>query len=114
MTAVTIGRRERKKAAVRRHIIDTAIGLFERHGLDQVTVDHIADVADLGKGTLYNYFQAKEDIIVAYVVEKEREVQARVTRLSLSRRSLPEILTEYVRMQSRLKRRYHGFVRVFL
>jgi AcrR family transcriptional regulator len=115
MTRVTrTPRRERKKAAVRRRIIETAIDLFGRHGLDEVTVEHIADVADLGKGTIYNYFQAKEDIVVAYMVEKERQVQARISHLAESKGPVASILAAYIQLQFRLKRSYHPFVRVFL
>lgn len=115
MTAVIYSkRRERKKTAIRLKIIATAMELFTRHGLEEVTVEHIADLADLGKGTIYNYFQTKEDIVVAYMVEKEREVQARMAGLNVSTGSLESVLTEYLRLQFRLKRRYHKFVRVFL
>jgi AcrR family transcriptional regulator len=114
MTTVINARRERKKTAIRQNIVDTAIELFGRHGLDDVTVEHIADVADLGKGTLYNYFQTKEDIVVAYMVQKEEQVQSRIRRLTVSRGSLASILTEYILFQFRLKRPYHRFVRVFL
>jgi AcrR family transcriptional regulator len=107
-------RRERKKAAVRHKIIATAMELFARHGIEQVTVEHIADVADLGKGTIYNYFQTKEDIVVAYMVEKEGRIQSRIARLSASKGSLEDVLTEYLQIQFRLKRKYHKFVRVFL
>lgn len=116
MTMVTknSSRRDRKKAAVREQIIATAVELFSRHGLEGVTVEHIADVADLGKGTIYNYFKTKEDIVVAYMVEKEKEVQARLPRLIKKQGTLASILTEYIRLQFRLKRPYHPFVRVFL
>ena len=107
-------RRARKKATVRSQIISTAIKLFSRHGLDAVTVEHIADVADIGKGTLYNYFKTKEDIVVAFMAEKEREIQARVKHLLSASGSAESILAEYIRFQFRLKRPYHSFVRVFL
>ena len=107
-------RRARKKAAVRERIITTAVKLFSRHGFADVTVDHIADVADLGKGTIYNYFATKEDIVVAFMVEREREVQAKLSHFKTSRGSLQEILTEFIRFQFRLKQPYHSFVRVFL
>jgi AcrR family transcriptional regulator len=114
MTKVISIRREKKKTAVRARIIATAMELFTRHGIDQVTVEHIADVADLGKGTIYNYFQTKEDIVVAYMVEKEKEVQARIARLAGSRAPLRDVLTEYLQLQFRMKRKYHQFVRIFL
>ena len=116
MTMVTSNpsRRARKKAAARERIIATAMELFSRHGLEGVTVEHIADVVDLGKGTIYNYFKTKEDIVVAYMVEKEKQVQARLPGLMRQKKDLASILTEYIQLQFRLKRPYHQFVRVFL
>ena len=107
-------RRERKRAMLRVRIVSTAIELFARHGFESVTVDHIADVADIGKGTVYNYFQTKEDIVVAYMVEIERKVQTRVPALTASKKRLESILAEFMRFQLRLKKPYHKFVRVFL
>jgi AcrR family transcriptional regulator len=108
-------RRERKKEEARTRIIETAIRLFAKHGMANVTVDHIADMADVGKGTIYNYFETKEDIIVAYMASLEPAIQAKVRKL-LKRKelTLAETLTEYVRHQYDLKKHHHEFVRVFL
>jgi AcrR family transcriptional regulator len=107
-------RRERKKAAGRAHILATAIQLFSQHGLDSVTVDQIADAADIGKGTIYNYFSTKEDIVVAFMVDFETRVQAKVRRLVTSKGSLESILAGFIRFQFQLKKPYHQFVRIFL
>ena len=107
-------RRDRKHAALRAHIIATAIQLFSRHGIANVTVDLIADVADIGKGTIYNYFQTKEDIIVAYMVDLEAKLQPKVRAFAASKKTLESILVEFIRFQFRLKKPYHPFVRVFL
>ena len=64
-------RRERKKIAARAQILSTAIDLFSRRGLDAVTIDEIAAAADVGKGTIYNYFATKEDIVVAFMADLE-------------------------------------------
>jgi len=115
MTVVTKqSRRQRKKSAVRAQIIAAAIKLFSRHGIPNVTVEQIAEAADIGKGTIYNYFQTKEDIVVAFMVDLERRVQARLHGLANSTEPLDSILAEFVRLQFRWKRRYHTFVRVFL
>ncbi|UCH10752.1 MAG: TetR/AcrR family transcriptional regulator [Fidelibacterota bacterium] len=37
--------------------------LFRRDGIDQTTMEAIAEEADIAKGTLYNYFPIKEAII---------------------------------------------------
>jgi len=107
-------RRARKKSAVRSQIIAAAIELFSRNGIENVTVDQIAEAADIGKGTVYNYFDTKEDIVVAFMADLERRVQARLHRLGARTGTLDSILAEFVRLQLRRKKRYHQFVRVFL
>lgn len=117
MTTVTKearNRRERKKAAIRAQIIATAVGLFSRQGIADVTVEEIAEAADIGKGTVYNYFVTKEDIVVAFMMELEQRVQAKVSRFAASASSLDSILAGLIRFQFRLKEPYHAFVRVFL
>src|SRR6266481_6665338 len=102
MTTVTNGfqsRRARKKAAMRAQIIAAAIRLFSEHGIEAVTVDQIAAAADVGKGTIYNYFQTKEDIVVAFMIDLERRVQARLSRFTASEASLHSILTAFIRFQ---------------
>jgi AcrR family transcriptional regulator len=111
---LSIPRRDRKKSAVRAKIIAAAIGLFSKHGIVHVTVEQIAEAADVGKGTIYNYFDTKEAVVVAFMVDLERKVQARLPRIAKSRRDLASILTEYIHFQFRLKKRHHQFVRVFL
>jgi AcrR family transcriptional regulator len=108
-------RRERKKEEIRARIIETAIGVFARHGIANVTVDHVADMADVGKGTIYNYFETKEDIVVAHMAELESKIQAKVLKLRIHKnKSLRETLTEFIRYQFLLKKKHHDFARVFL
>lgn len=61
------GRRERKKDETRTRIVTVAMELFERQGFNTTTMEQIADVADVAKGTLYNYFPVKEAIISAFM-----------------------------------------------
>lgn len=55
MTSETIGRRERKKAQVRRALADAALRLFRERGYDQVTVNQIADEADVSIATVFKH-----------------------------------------------------------
>ena len=111
---VVISRREHKKAAARSRILSTAIDLFSRKGIDAVTVDEIAAAADVGKGTIYNYFSTKEDIIVAFMADLESRVQLRLRSFIAGTASLDSILARFIEFQFRLKAPYHQFVRVFL
>jgi AcrR family transcriptional regulator len=107
-------RRDRKKAMTRRQIVDAGVRLFSEHGIEAVTVDQIAAAADIGKGTIYNYFQTKEDIVVAFMVDLERTVQARLRTVAIADRSVADTLIDFVQSQFKLKKRYHAFVKVFL
>jgi AcrR family transcriptional regulator len=55
-------RRSRKRLATRQTISDAATRLFMEHGFDHVTVDQIADAADVGRMTVFNHFPRKEDM----------------------------------------------------
>ena len=55
-------RRSRKRLATRQGISDAATCLFMKRGFDHVTVDEIADAADVGRMTVFNHFPRKEDM----------------------------------------------------
>ncbi|WP_043626634.1 TetR/AcrR family transcriptional regulator [Nonomuraea candida] len=61
---MTEGLRERKKRQTRRRISDVAIGLFVARGFDNVTIAEVAAAAEVSVNTVYNYFQAKEDLVL--------------------------------------------------
>ncbi|SCL71904.1 transcriptional regulator, TetR family [Micromonospora citrea] len=57
------GLRERKKAATRLALHEAALRLATEHGLDRVTVEAIADTANVSRRTFSNYFSSKEEAI---------------------------------------------------
>ncbi len=63
------GRRERKKLATRRKIFRAAVELFTEKGFDATTVEEIAERADVGKGTVFNYFPQKTAFLIAAYTE---------------------------------------------
>ncbi len=53
------------KQEVRGRIIQSAIECFSKNGFDRTRMDEISLLANLSKGTLYNYFDNKEDLFNA-------------------------------------------------
>lgn len=55
-------RREREKEQRRNDILDAAEKVFFAKGVDNATMDEVAEAAELSKGTLYLYFKSKEEL----------------------------------------------------
>ncbi|MFI7241577.1 TetR/AcrR family transcriptional regulator [Streptomyces qinglanensis] len=70
------GRRERKKAATRRKIADTALRLFLERGYDAVGIREVAAEADVAVTTLFSHFPSKE----ALVFEQDTDFEQRLIR----------------------------------
>jgi len=60
--SISPDRRTRKRLATRQAISDAATRLFMEQGFDHVTVDQIAEAADVGRMTVFNHFPRKEDM----------------------------------------------------
>jgi AcrR family transcriptional regulator len=58
-------RKEREKQQRRKEILRAAEKVFHQKGFDRATMDDIADMAELSKGTLYLYFNSKENLHMA-------------------------------------------------
>lgn len=70
-----ITRKERERLSRKNEIIAAAREVFCTHGFNDATLDEIAVKAEFGKGTLYNYFQGKEDLYEAVLAELFDECQ---------------------------------------
>jgi AcrR family transcriptional regulator len=75
----SLGLRERKKIRTRRAISEAAIALFMENGFDNVSVAEVAAAAEVSKMTVFNYFPAKEDLVLERVddhIDEASEVVA--------------------------------------
>ncbi|WP_328387867.1 TetR/AcrR family transcriptional regulator [Nocardia sp. NBC_00416] len=70
------GRRERKKAATRQKIADTARQLFLDRGYDAVGIREVAAEADVAVTTVFSHFASKE----ALVFERDDDFEQRLTQ----------------------------------
>jgi mycofactocin system transcriptional regulator len=55
--------RGRRPSTTRAQIARVALGLFERNGFDETTVEDIAGAAGISRRTLFRYFESKRDIV---------------------------------------------------
>jgi len=64
------GLRERKRAETRQRIIDAALDLALKTGLEQATVEAISAAAGVSPRTFFNYFESKDDALVGLPDER--------------------------------------------
>ncbi len=69
----TLSRNERKRQRTRQALIDATRKLAGSVGLENVSVQEITELADVGLGTFYNYFEHKEAVFEAVLVELQRD-----------------------------------------
>lgn len=59
-------------------ILNGALKVFQKQGIEKATMDEIAKEADFGKATLYYYFESKEDIFSAILEQGWKEIWERI------------------------------------
>ena len=88
---------DRRITKSKRALRAALIGLMEERGLDAVSVNDLCARADLNRGTFYNHFRDKEDLLVAL----EDEVMADLDRFQAQMQDLTvrELMGYRVRKQ---------------
>jgi len=72
----SLSRRERERRMRRQAMLDAAQAVFAEKGYADATLDEIAERAEFGKGTLYNYFEGgKEEILFAVFDDTVSELE---------------------------------------
>lgn len=60
-----LSRKERDKLRNREAILEAAVHLFAKKGFSETKLEDVAALAEFGKGTLYNYFENKNDLLLS-------------------------------------------------
>ncbi len=109
-----LARKERERRRHRREILDAAEAVFVRKGYAAATVDEIAQEAEFAVGTLYNFFQGKDDLY-AHVMRKivEDFMEAFETQV-LSLDDPIEAITALIELRLTHFDEHWAFFRVFL
>jgi len=60
-----LSRKERDKLRNKDAILEAAVHLFAQKGFAETKLEDVATLAEFGKGTLYNYFENKDDLLLS-------------------------------------------------
>jgi len=107
-------RREREKLRQRQEMLAAALDLFSRKGYHNVSMQEIAAQAEFAIGTLYKFFQNKEELYKALVLELCDEFEDSILRAIEQPQDEVEKLRSYVRAKTEVFRRNLPFIRLYL
>jgi AcrR family transcriptional regulator len=79
--AAAEGRVARRRAQVRQRILDVTEKLMTERGVDAVTIDEIADAADIARRSFYHHFASKHDVLVPIARARTKVLNQRLDRL---------------------------------
>jgi TetR/AcrR family transcriptional regulator len=107
-------RREREKLRQRQEMLATALDLFSEKGYHNVSMHQVAEKAEFAIGTLYKFFQNKEDLYKALVLEQCDKFHDAFVRAVDEADDEVEKLRNYVRTKSEMFRGNLPFIRLYL
>ena len=99
-----------KKARKRDLILDTAFELILENGYSNTKIIDIAKKAGIGKGTVYEYFESKEALILELIDKRVRQDYVRVCETMLKAPTCKERLAEYLRLEIETTAKYKANV----
>ena len=91
-------RRGKEKDTRKKLILSSARSLFFQKGFNKVTVDEIAKSSELGKGSIYLYFNSKEEIYAKILLNDIDNFNRLISVLFEKESSASEMLTEFSRV----------------
>jgi AcrR family transcriptional regulator len=87
-----MGRRQRRGAETRVRLFRCALQLFAERGYTNVTVEDITEAADVGKGTFFNYFESKDQVLSVMAEIQLGKVKEALTMAQAGEQSICSLL----------------------
>jgi AcrR family transcriptional regulator len=87
MDPAPAGTQSAEISPARERILDTAYELFSRHGIRAVGVDRIVATSGVAKMSLYRHFPSKDDLVLAFLQEREQRWTNAWLRAEVERRA---------------------------
>ncbi|THA51722.1 TetR/AcrR family transcriptional regulator [Streptomyces sp. A1136] len=58
------------------NLYTAALQLFAEQGYERTTIDHITERADVARGTFFNHFQRKEDLVTTWAEHRRKKLES--------------------------------------
>ncbi|MHC4396791.1 MAG: TetR/AcrR family transcriptional regulator [Planctomycetota bacterium] len=85
-------RSQKRAKRTRKKLKEAALDIFSEQSIDATTIKEITEKADVGKGTLYQHFDDKDEIVVALVEEAIEHLIERIRSCDSAPKTLEDML----------------------
>ncbi len=109
-----LSRREREKLTQRHEMLAAALELFSERGYHNVSMHQIAEKSEFAIGTLYKFFNNKEDLYQALILEKFLKFHEALTRAIEESEDEIQKLRNYVQEKGEVFRANVSMIRLYL
>jgi AcrR family transcriptional regulator len=106
-------RKERGYHAHREEILDAAEEVFVRKGYYQTTIEEIAQKAEFATGTLYNFFDSKEDLYQQVMLRIAQDFMNLFTEKVLTQDNPKDAIATLIKLRLLHFQKHLGFFRSF-
>ena len=114
MSGEQLPRREREKLRQRQEIIAAALDLFSEKGFHSVSMHEIAQKSEFAIGTLYKFFENKDELYRALVLQQCDEFDGALSQALEDKQDVVEKLRSFIRIKGERFRGNLPFIRLFL
>lgn len=65
---------QQQREHIKKSILDTSVSLFLEKGYENTTIDEITKAVGIAKGTFYNFYSSKSEILLVWAAEKFKTI----------------------------------------
>lgn len=89
---------EAEQSRRRHEIFRQVVSVFLKKGFQETSMREIAETAGLGKSTLYDYFQTKDEILLYYFEDQLDDLTAEAQKIAVQNKTADKRLREITQM----------------
>ena len=106
-------KREKRKSLKRESIIKTASELFSQKSYHEVMMDDVAKLTSIAKGTVYNYFESKEELYYSILKLRLENLTNSLTNKILTATNPIDALRSFVTHYYMFMMKYRSFFLIY-
>jgi uroporphyrinogen-III synthase len=113
MKAETEIKKEDRRFLKRKRIMESAAQLFSKMNYHEVMVDEVAKLASIAKGTVYNYFESKEELYFSIMRQRMEKLIASLKENNAAEMSSVDSLHSFVIHLYMFMMKYQDFFLIY-